>query len=134
MKTGFIEGSILLSSILEVKSKYFDECFVKNEEFLFVRERLHKMMNSLSMCYIINDRIDNIYYEIRDGIFLCNRKNSVTLNDVIEHFNMYINDYNLEQIIYDEEFIYNSLLYLKEEQLNKLKNNRNQKVFKKGLY
>ena len=47
---------------------------------------------------------------------------------------MYINDYNLEQIIYDEEFIYNSLLYLKEEQLNKLKNNRNQKVFKKGLY
>ena len=121
MYTGFIEGSCLVSSIMNVKSKYFDENFVKSEEFHYIKNKIQGRINNSGLHCVITDLIDNIYFYIQDGIIICNKKNSITVEDAIEHFEMYISSYEVEQIILDEEFIYNALLELKENELNKIK-------------
>ena len=120
MNTKFIESSILVASILNVKNKYLDEEYVKEKELHYIKEGIQKVINSKNINAVIISSIDNIYYNIQDGIILCNKKNSVTKEDVYEHFSSYLIQYEIEKIIWNEEYIFELLIQLKQEELNKM--------------
>ena len=105
-----IDMSYIIVSVIEVKSKYLMEDFVKISELNFIKSILNDYLRKKNM--YINSKIDNDYFFVYGGVIFLNYNNNITLSTVSKKFEqLYIYD-----DFWSEEFICRKLLELKKKE------------------
>lgn len=104
-----IDMSYIITSVMEVKSKYLMEDFVKFSEINFIKMSLNEQLRKKDM--YINSEIDTDYFFVYGGVIFLNYHNHVTLGTVCKQFEQYI----CIDGLWSEEFICRKLLEFRKK-------------------
>ena len=112
-KKVLLDKGFIVTMLLTVKTNYFNESFVTLHECnTVIQELINKLDKSNSGIYITDD-LDNEYFEIISDVIVINRNKDIDLNGIFERYlgclpsNIF---YELNMIMCDEKFFYDSIL------------------------
>lgn len=113
MRTIFINKSFIIASIIRIKEKYFEECFVTFKETNIIAYELQQLCNKqVNIC--IEDEIDNRYINVNNGIYTLNEDiSSLELKDIYESYC----PLEIASIIFSDSIIYEYILTIKKSQI-----------------
>lgn len=115
MRMNLLSGNFILTNLMKLKLKYFDEPYITKEEYNFVKNVLRKKYDIEKLEIIITDTVDTNYFKIEDIITL----NDISIEEVESKYIKNIPKY-IRDILWNEFYIYKQII-----------NNRNNKILKK---
>ena len=87
--TIFIEKSYIVASILNIKSKVFNEEFTKFDELNYISDQIQRKLNEQNYMAIILDKIDTDYFDISDVIKI-NKSKGLSIESIINRYQGYL--------------------------------------------
>lgn len=117
-KTYFLDGSVVVASIMYTKNKHFGETYVSMKERHIVSELLRKLFFTEGLNITILDTMNSEYFEILDGIIIMNSLNKCSLQDIKDAYKESILIPEVFDIMWDDSLIFNYLLDIKEDNKN----------------
>lgn len=128
----FIEKSYVLASIFRVKMNEFRESFVTCEELNEITRLIQKRFNDDNINAIIVDEIDYEYYEFNE-VYVINKKEDKNIIDILNRFFGSCHQIEILSYIWDEKFILDTLICMREEKLKIVREKTSTKVYKKYI-
>lgn len=104
MKMNFLSGNFVLTCLMKLKLKYFDEIYVTKEEYNFIKNGLQKIYDNKKLEITITDTFDTNYFKIEDIIVLNNISIEEVESKYIKNIPIYIRD-----ILWDEFYMYEKI-------------------------
>lgn len=104
MRMNLLSGNFILSNLMKLKLKYFDETYITINEYDFIKNELQKIYNNKKLEIIITDTFDTNYFKIENIITL----NNVSIEEVESKYIKNIPKY-IRDILWDELYIYEKL-------------------------
>lgn len=105
-----IDMNYVITSIMEVKSKYLLEEYVTVGEVNFIKRALYETFRKRNLSICITDEIDKDSFFLYNDVIFLNQEKNITLSDVTKKFQQL--NICMEEF-WSEEFIYRNLLELK---------------------
>ena len=112
----FISKNFVIGIIMKVKKEKFfcDNVTLKevNSFTCLFQDKFNELNLNVS---IIND-MDNYYFKRIGSLLFLNGDNKILLEDVIEKCNFYCPNEEIRKVIFDDDFVYQNLLKLKNNE------------------
>ena len=115
-----IDKTAIITSIIKTKIKYLNINYVTREEEQYITQTIQNELLKKNYNVIILDSIDKTLYVVKEIITF---KKNIDLNYFINFISLCPN-IDIYSVIFDEIFICEKLIELKQIEINKLNNNQ----------